>query len=374
VIDVEPEDKMFTEAQIDTKSFNDDEKSFVAWASRPVKDRDDELINADAWDLRNYKKNPVVMWAHDYKGRPVGRSMWIKPEEDGLKFKPQFAKTEAGEETYQLYKDGILKAFSVGFVPHEWEDAEEKEAKAGKPKRTYTKVELLEISCVPIPSCPDALVEAYESGRIKTKALNDAIADMLENDPAKDADEVSDVEMKPYANEHACRLQDPGKYDNFARQNCKAKSDGKCIDFIFGIKGGKSELQAMRYKKDVWTADAAKSHCSGKGGSFEAAKSVDEYIRLHPEDRELLEKAIELLSEKGEDAPAEIDLDAIVQAEKDEIPDDIVSKLVGDLMQRITIMPKIEPKELDIRNLLDDFPSPGEILKTARGELIEVDE
>ena len=65
----------------------------------------------------------------------------------------------------------------------------------------------------------------------------------------------------PYANEHACRLEDPGKYKKFARKNCHKKSGGKCIDFIFGvISADESELQAMRYPKGDWSASAAKKH------------------------------------------------------------------------------------------------------------------
>lgn len=78
-------------------------------------------------------------------------------------------------------------------------------------------------------------------------------------------------EGKPYPGEHACRLQSPGKYTRFARKNCFRRSAGKCIDFIFGIVGGKSEVQAMRYKKTIWTAAAAATNCKDAGGTFEAA-------------------------------------------------------------------------------------------------------
>jgi hypothetical protein len=77
--------------------------------------------------------------------------------------------------------------------------------------------------------------------------------------------------MMPYPSEHACRLNEPGKYTSFARKNCEQKHDGKCIDVIYGISEGKSEIQALRYPKGSWDADAARSHCSGRGGSFEAA-------------------------------------------------------------------------------------------------------
>lgn len=79
-------------------------------------------------------------------------------------------------------------------------------------------------------------------------------------------------EEKPFANEHACRLEDPEKFDKFRRQNNAAKSNGKRLDFIFGIKGIKSKIQSIRYPKKEWGESAARNHCKEKGGSFEAAK------------------------------------------------------------------------------------------------------
>jgi hypothetical protein len=83
---------------------------------------------------------------------------------------------------------------------------------------------------------------------------------------------------KPYPNEHSCRLEDPDKYSKFARSNCHIKKDGKCIDFIFGINEGKSELQAMRFKKSIWDAEAASKVCKAAGGSFEPAAGKEEPI------------------------------------------------------------------------------------------------
>jgi len=67
-------------------------------------------------------------------------------------------------------------------------------------------------------------------------------------------------------------MKDPGQFDRFARENCRMRSAGKCIDVIWGIKGGKTSLQAMRYKKSIWTASDAKKHCDKHGGTFEASK------------------------------------------------------------------------------------------------------
>ena len=176
----------------------------MAFASKPVIDRDHEVISWNAWDLANYKKNPIVMWAHDYREKPVGRSMWVRATQEGLKFKPAFADTEQGNEIYQLYKDSVLHAFSVGFIPKKWhdpgEDDEEtrdmsaaEKAKRRLPRRIYDIVELLEISCVPVPACPDALVEAFKEGKIKTKVISDYIQDQI----ADDVDRSVGIQKQP---------------------------------------------------------------------------------------------------------------------------------------------------------------------------------
>jgi len=79
------------------------------------------------------------------------------------------------------------------------------------------------------------------------------------------------LEQKPYPNEHACRIQDPGKFDR-ERRGIR-KHEGKEYSVIYGhVKGGDSwEEQAYRYAKDAWSADEARAHCKDHSGNFEAA-------------------------------------------------------------------------------------------------------
>jgi hypothetical protein len=67
----------------------------------------------------------------------------------------------------------------------------------------------------------------------------------------------------PLPNYHSCRINPPN-YDNYAYKECGEKHDDKCIDINYGIKkkDGKnvSEIQALRYKKTIWTEESAKSH------------------------------------------------------------------------------------------------------------------
>jgi HK97 family phage prohead protease len=178
-------EKMFTQATVEKGSFDETERTFVAWASKPVLDRDGEIIASDAWDVENFKSNPVLLWAHDYSMPPVGKVLWTKVQKNGMKFMPKFAPTDMGRELFDLYKEGFLNTFSVGFIPKDFEEDPDKTVEFmgwfgdmfEKPVLTYTDVELLEISCVPVPSCPAALVERAASGQIKAKGLIKAIAD-----------------------------------------------------------------------------------------------------------------------------------------------------------------------------------------------------
>lgn len=62
--------------------------------------------------------------------------------------------------------------------------------------------------------------------------------------------------MKPFPNEHAARLKDPGKFIRFRRQNDRG---GPGVDFIFGVaKDQKTEIQAIRFDKNKFTVAQAK--------------------------------------------------------------------------------------------------------------------
>lgn len=77
----------------------------------------------------------------------------------------------------------------------------------------------------------------------------------------------------PYPNEHACRLRDPGDFQENSFRRIKRKHNGKEYSVIVGkLKGEDSTTeQAYRYDKDTWDADEARTHCEDHEGTFEAA-------------------------------------------------------------------------------------------------------
>lgn len=77
-----------------------------------------------------------------------------------------------------------------------------------------------------------------------------------ENEYAKIQNDRALEDARPFPNEHAARLKDPDQYDSFARKN---NEGGEGIDFIYGIKDGVSELQAIRFDKTRFTVQEAKA-------------------------------------------------------------------------------------------------------------------
>jgi HK97 family phage prohead protease len=119
--------------------------TFEVLATSEAVDRDGEVVKADGWDLENYIKNPVVLWAHDYRLPPIGAITSITKVAGGLQVQGVFAKTEFGQQVRQLYDDGIIRAVSVGFIAKE------------RTGNVITKQELLEVSFVPVPANAEAL-------------------------------------------------------------------------------------------------------------------------------------------------------------------------------------------------------------------------
>jgi len=146
-------------------------------------DRYNEIIIPSGIQTSKYRKNPVVLWAHDTSIPAVGKNIDIKIEGSDMIAKTKFANTDFANELFDLYKDGYINAFSIGFLPLKWEDGDGTQG----PDRTYHEIELLEYSLVNIPANPDALGLAMSKGMIKTKEVADLLNVKLP-DPTPDTE------------------------------------------------------------------------------------------------------------------------------------------------------------------------------------------
>jgi HK97 family phage prohead protease len=102
-----------------TKGLSEDDgeiKSITieGYASTNDIDRAGDVVSASVWEkgLESYLKNPIILAYHDYH-EPVGRMLEHRADKKGLWIKARIS--SAAEDVYNLVKDGVMTAFSIGF-------------------------------------------------------------------------------------------------------------------------------------------------------------------------------------------------------------------------------------------------------------------
>ena len=92
----------------------------------------------------------------------------------------------------------------------------------------------------------------------------------------------SKEELKPYPNEHACRLREPDDFEEDSFRRMTRKHDGKEYSVIAGRLKDEDTLtdQAYRYDKEVWDVNEAKAHCADYDGKFEPAEKQEKSGRV----------------------------------------------------------------------------------------------
>lgn len=192
------------------KSINDEERTIEFIGSTAVEDRYGDSIVQAGWELGNFVKNPVVPWGHNYSQPPVAQATEVGLREGNLFFKAKFATADEyafADTIFKLYKGGYLRAFSVGFIPLEfdgnWADG-----------YIFKKCELLEVSCVTVPANPEALVLAFREGVLdenhKKTMLNQAelLIKSLTDEREPVINEGMNDETKAYIDEQFSKVFD----------------------------------------------------------------------------------------------------------------------------------------------------------------------
>ena len=268
------------------------------------------------------KSNFPWLWSHNLEQfggmirPPIGKGLVDTIEQTEKYFDVNVMFDEANDEFAKMiaakHRSGFLSAVSVGFQPVTI-SMEPYRAKEGQKGVTHLEYIVLEGSSVPIGANPEALQQkewgefqeacakhgfTKEHFRAAMKACNwdeYIIKDALPSETISvmiTVDKESPSE-KPYPNEHACRLAEPGDYAEFKRGTRKHKD--KNYSIIFGKKkdGDSWEEQAYRYQKDDWTASEAGDHCTSHDGKFEAASGDEDKDKLSaPLDSKMLSAEI----------------------------------------------------------------------------------
>jgi HK97 family phage prohead protease/HK97 family phage major capsid protein len=187
---------IFTKSDLPSASDTVDSISIAGYASTTDIDRHGDVIPASVWEagIQNYLKNPIILAYHDHC-EPVGKMVEHRVDEKGLWVKARIS--AAAEDVFNLVKDGVLTAFSVGFriMDAEYNSAAE--------VFIVKELELHEISVVSVPANQNTLFslaksfetdDEYKSFKMQF-ASNGTSAKGLENPKDTDSDNIKEFNM-----------------------------------------------------------------------------------------------------------------------------------------------------------------------------------
>lgn len=131
----------------------------------------DVIIPMGLRNARQYLRNPVVLWAHQRGWPPIGACQHLDVQADRIIAETKFSESSAfAKDVFTLYAEGILRAWSIGFLPQEIHPIT---PSAERPDGgfCFRQWDLLEYSAVPIPENPDALTLAIHKGMVRDSRL-----------------------------------------------------------------------------------------------------------------------------------------------------------------------------------------------------------
>jgi len=174
---------------------DEDARTDTSFITTDALDRDREVVLPGGGDFAQFRKNPVVTFAHRYNELPVGRALWLKRDEQngraGILAKTQYAAKpdDWGDAPWQpsavwaWVQQGILKGKSIGFLPTQVRPPTEKDLKArpdwANVGLIISKWLMLEYAVAPVPSNPDALVQSIGKGLVVPESMLEAMGMMV---------------------------------------------------------------------------------------------------------------------------------------------------------------------------------------------------
>jgi phage head maturation protease len=147
-----------------------------------------ERIDVEGIDLRDFKKNPVVLWGHDGFNLPIAKATKVWKESGKLMARAKFyLKDDFSRKVYDYIVDGFLNAVSIGGMVQEW----------GEDGLTIAKMNMKEFSVVSVPANPEALATAKQldgEQKAELRALGNAYARKMLDKNANMSEIQKDIE------------------------------------------------------------------------------------------------------------------------------------------------------------------------------------
>lgn len=235
--------------KFEIKEIDEEEGTFSGYAATfsEFPDSYGDIIEPGAFKktIKEMKNRVKILWNH-YPLEPIGKPIELSEDKTGLLVNGKLSLgVQRAREVLSLMKDGVITEMSIGYNTMKETFVEG--------VRHIQEVKLWDVSPVTFAANPEAVILG-----------------------------VKEMELKPFPNEHACRLRDPDDFQEGSFRRTTRTSDGKKYAIIMGRLEGEDTMteQAFRYDKDIWGAEDAKTHCKDHDGKFEAAEGSSKAGRV----------------------------------------------------------------------------------------------
>lgn len=280
-------DKVIKTFVSEIRAVNEKEFTVEAVVSDETVDRYGEVISIEAWKkrLKRYKDHAVLLSSHRYDKltNQIGEATKVFIDGKNLVANFKYYAGEGNEEAdwgWKLASKFKKAAYSVGFIPYDAKDADwEKDAEAikvgKKPRRTYTDIELIEISQVLVPANPSALQKSFEEEEdVVIKEYSEMVLKDLNAVDEKDKELEGEVITKP----------DTENYFHIAAPGQEGKHKGHDIKTITisakeGIKAhycvGCKRVTGYMFDTKKWSKSEAEKWVKDHNKDFELVEDRD---------------------------------------------------------------------------------------------------
>jgi HK97 family phage prohead protease len=143
----------------EVKALDSERRIFRGVATTPAVDRVGDTINP----LGAKFKNPLVLLHNHKHDQPIGRVRFDKPTAKGIEFEAEIPVVEEPgpfkdrvDTAWQEIDYGVVRAVSIGFRPIKYAFKDDGGV-------DFQEVEIYELSVVPIPALPQAVISSIKS-------------------------------------------------------------------------------------------------------------------------------------------------------------------------------------------------------------------
>lgn len=362
-----------------------DDLIIEGFANTTDKDRAGDVIVQEAWKsesaLPNYLKNPIILAYHNHS-KPIGKMVDHKVTTKGLHITARISK--AAGEVYDLIKDDVLQAFSVGFrvLEADYDSATD--------IFVIKDLELHEISVVSVPMNQESIFEVaksfetdeeyadfkslYTKQPIQNESTNGSEPEENLMDPkeiqaqidaavakaTKEAIAKAELERKEaaekVAKEKADKIAEEARFQVFVKSNSEDlvnTLEAKMKEGADAFAKTVEELQGEILKRE----DDIKSILAARGNKMEFSDKSKGY------DMEEMEKAFILgkvckkdmfETEFGQEVAKAVNTSSSGQVSSDKYEQEVTSNLFSDMQELLTVQPLF--REIQLKSATQVLP------------------